>query len=201
MTIRPILSLLILAAPALAGEPFALEVVDSRTGRGVPLVELRTVNEIKLVTDSRGVVAFDEPGLMGRKVFFHATSHGYEVPKDGFGYRGKALDVVPGGRGRIAIDRVNIAERLYRVTGAGVYRDSVLVGDRPPTRQPLLNAGVLGSDSVQSAVFRGQVQWFWGDTNRRGLSLGELPLADRHVSPPGRRRARHRGRHRPRLRG
>ncbi len=166
--------LLFLASQALAGEPFAIEVVDSRTGRGVPLVELRTVNEIKLVTDSRGIAAFDEPGLMGRKVFFHVSSHGYDVPKDGFGYRGKALDVVAGGRGRIAIDRVNIAERLYRVTGAGIYRDSVLVGDKPPTRQPLLDGGVLGSDSVQEAVFRGKVHWFWGDTNRSGYPLGNF---------------------------
>src|ERR1700735_3926363 len=104
-----------LSNPARGGEPFAIEVVDSRTGRGVPLVELRTVNEILYVTDSRGIVAFDEPGLMGRKVFFGVKSHGYEYPKDGFGFRGKALDVVAGGRGRIEINRVNVAERLYRV--------------------------------------------------------------------------------------
>jgi hypothetical protein len=174
MKIAPTLIMFVLTSRALAGEPFAIEVIDSRTGRGVPLVELRTVNEIKLVTDSRGVVAFDEPGLMGRKVFFHVSSHGYDMPKDGFGYRGKALEVVTGGRGRIAIDRVNIAERLYRVIGAGIYRDSVLVGDKVPIRQPLLNAGVLGSDSVLTAVFQGKVHWFWGDTNRAGYPLGNF---------------------------
>jgi hypothetical protein len=162
------------APSATAGEPFAIEVVDAKTGRGVPLVELRTVNDIRLVTDSRGITAFDEPGLMGRSVFFHVKSHGYEVPKDGFGFRGKAFDAVPGGRGRIAIDRVNIAERLYRVTGAGIDRDSVLVGDPVPTRHPLLNAGVLGSDSVLNAVFQGKIHWFWGDTNRSGYPLGNF---------------------------
>jgi hypothetical protein len=170
----PLILVFCLAGPVVAGEPFAIEVVDSRTGRGVPLAELRTVNDIKLVTDSRGIAAFDEPGLMGRKVFFHISSHGYEVPKDGFGFRGKTLDVVAGGRGRIAIDRVNIAERLYRVTGAGIYRDSVLVGDMAPIRQPVLNAGVLGSDSVLTAVFQGKVHWFWGDTNRSGYPLGNF---------------------------
>src|SRR5947209_6144331 len=105
MRIGPALIVLALVGPASAGEPFAIEVVDSKTGRGVPLVELRTVNEIRLVTDSRGIVAFDEPGLMGRKVFFHASSHGYSVPKDGFGFRGKSFDVAAGGRERIAIDR------------------------------------------------------------------------------------------------
>ena len=48
-----------------------IQVVDEATGRGVPLVELRTVNQVRYVTDSNGVVAFDEPGLMGRKVVLH----------------------------------------------------------------------------------------------------------------------------------
>jgi hypothetical protein len=169
-----LLALLFLASPADAGEPFAIEVVDSQTGRGVPLVEIRTVNEIRYVTDSRGIVAFDEPGLMGRKVFFAVSSHGYEFPKDGFGFRGKVLEVVAGGRSRIEINRVNIAERLYRVIGAGIYRESVLVGDKVPIPEPVLNAQVLGSDSVLNAVFRGRVHWFWGDTNRPGYPLGNF---------------------------
>ena len=37
-----------------AGTPFAIEVVDEATGRGVPLIELRTVHEVRYVTDSRG---------------------------------------------------------------------------------------------------------------------------------------------------
>jgi hypothetical protein len=168
------LAILALSNSTRAGERFAIEVVDSKTGRGVPLVELRTVNEIKYVTDSRGIVAFDEPGLMGRSVFFHVSSHGYEFPKDGFGYRGKALEVVAGGRARIKINRVNIAERLYRVIGGGIYRDSLLVGDKAPIAEPLLNAQVLGSDSVLNAVFRGKVHWFWGDTNRPGYPLGNF---------------------------
>ena len=109
---------------------FRIHVVEEGTGRGVPLVELKTVNQIRYVTDSNGIVAFDEPGLFNRKVFFTITSHGYEVEKDGFGYRGKALDVTEGGSADIVIRRLNIARRLYRVTGAGIYRDSVLTGDR-----------------------------------------------------------------------
>src|SRR3954453_23664891 len=90
---------------------YAIEVVDDATGRGVPLVELRTVNGIRLVTDSNGVAAFDEPGLMeGRPVFFHVSSHGYEFARDGFGYRGKALEVRPGGSARLKIRRINVAE-------------------------------------------------------------------------------------------
>ena len=51
----------LLCAALVAGgpaRPFAITVVDDQTGRGVPLVELRTVNGIRLVTDSNGVVAF-----------------------------------------------------------------------------------------------------------------------------------------------
>ncbi len=159
---------------ARSSTPFAIEVVDEATGRGVPLIELRTVNEIRYVTDSRGVVAFDEPGLMGRSVFFHVQGHGYVFPKDGFGNRGKALDVVQGGRAQLKVRRINIAERLYRVTGAGIYRDSLLVGDTAPIQKPLLNGQVLGSDSVLEAVFQGKIHWFWGDTNRPGYPLGNF---------------------------
>ena len=97
---------------------FRIQVVDAETGRGVPLVELKTVSQIRYITDSNGVAAFDEPGLFNRKVFFFITSHGYEAAKDGFGYRGQALEVTEGG----TLDRdrrLNIAQRLYRVT-AGI---------------------------------------------------------------------------------
>ena len=43
---------------------FKIQVVDRQTGRGVPLVELRTTNNIRYFTDSHGIVAFYEPGLM-----------------------------------------------------------------------------------------------------------------------------------------
>ncbi len=154
--------------------PFAIEVVDQQTGRGVPLIELTTTNEIRHVTDSNGLVAFDEPGLMGQTVFFHVKGHGYEYPKDGFGYRGKALKVEPGGSARLEVARQNIAERLYRVTGAGIYSDTIRLGRSAPIRQPLLNAQVLGSDSVLNAIYHGRLAWFWGDTNRPGYPLGNF---------------------------
>jgi hypothetical protein len=157
-----------------ADRPFRIEVVDEATGRGVPLIELRTVNDILLVTDSAGVSAFDEPGLMNQSVFFSVRGHGYEFAKDGFGFAGKALPVTPGGSARLTIRRLNIAERLYRVTGGGIYRDSVLTGREPPIRQPLLNTRVFGSDSVLTALYRGRVHWFWGDTNRPSYPLGNF---------------------------
>ncbi|HEV3003479.1 MAG TPA: hypothetical protein VGX78_03415 [Pirellulales bacterium] len=157
-----------------AGDYFRITVVDAESGRGVPLVELTTTNQIRHVTDSNGVVAFYEPGLIDQKVFFHVTSHGYEFPQDGFGFRGKALDVRAGGSATLEIKRINIARRLYRVTGAGIYRDSVLTGLAAPIDQPLLNAQVFGSDSVVNAVFRGRLHWFWGDTLRPSYPLGNF---------------------------
>lgn len=180
-------SLLLLGGGASAGpQPFRITVVDAETERGVPLVELETVNSLEFITDSQGIVAFDEPGLMGTNVFFYVRSHGYEFPVDGFGYRGKALEVTPGGSARLTIRRVNIAERLYRVTGEGIYRDSLLVGEPVPLKAPLLAGQVLGSDSVVNSVYRGRLHWFWGDTNRPGYPLGNFHVPGATSKLPGR---------------
>ncbi len=154
--------------------PMRLTVVDSATGRGVPMVELTTVNGLTFITDSAGVAAFDEPGLMGQDVFFTIKSHGYTFPKDGFGFPGASIHTAHGASHTFTINRVNIAQRLYRVTGAGLYRDSLLLGDTPPIRQPLLNAQVTGQDSVQTILYRGALHWFWGDTNRASYPLGNF---------------------------
>ena len=130
------------------------------------------MHQVRYLTDSAGWVAFDEPGLMGRKVFFQVRSHGYQFPKNGFGNDGVALEVAEGATARIKIKRLNIAERLYRVTGEGIYRDSVLLGLPAPIRQPLLNGQVAGQDSVVAAVWHGKIRWFWGDTNRLSYPLG-----------------------------
>jgi len=165
------LGLLAITAPA---DVFTIRAVDEQTGRGVPLVELRTTGEIRYVTDSGGCVAFDEPGLLGRQVWFHVSSPGYEARQDGFGYRGIRFETKPGGEGVVRLRRINLAERLYRVIGAGIYRDSVRCGQPLPIREPLLNAGVVGSDSVQTAVYHGRLFWLWGDTNHVNYPLGNF---------------------------
>jgi hypothetical protein len=177
--------LLAAGADPQAGKYFRITIVDDATGRGVPLVELTTVNGIQLVTDSRGIAAFHEPGLMGQRVFFHIESHGYEFPKDGFGFRGKAFDVTEGGQAEASIKRLNVAERLYRVTGGGIYRDSLLVGEEAPIERPLLNARVFGSDSVVTALYHGKLWWFWGDTNRPAYPLGNFHVPGATSELPG----------------
>jgi len=149
-------------------------------------VELATVNNISYWTDSGGLVAFHEPGLMDREVFFHIRSDGYEYPKDGFGFRGVKLRPIAGGHATIKLKRLNVAERLYRVTGAGVYRDTVLLGGRPPTKEPLLNAQVTGQDTVIATPYRGKIYWFWGDTDRASYPLGNFGASGAISELPGR---------------
>ncbi|MEE2946951.1 MAG: hypothetical protein VX392_01410 [Verrucomicrobiota bacterium] len=172
-------------AKPIASGWFAIRVVDAETRRGVPLVELETVNHLRFYTDSNGWVAFHEPGLMNRQLFFHVRSHGYEYPKDSFGYRGKRFKTTPGTEAMLKIKRLNIAERLYRVTGAGIYRDSQLLGRGAPIEQPLLNGAVFGSDSVVTAIYRGKLHWFWGDTNRPSYPLGNFHVPCATSQLPG----------------
>ncbi len=153
---------------------FTIRVVDEQTGRGVPMVEIKTVHDVSWWTDSAGIVAFDEPGLMGLEVFFHVSSPGYEYPKDAFGNRGLKLKPKPGGRAELNLRRLNIAERLYRITGAGIYRDSLLAGVRPALKHPVLNGQVMGQDTVVVTPYRGKLYWFWGDTQRVSYPLGNF---------------------------
>ena len=173
------------SAATAPGEYFAIQVVDRQTGRGVPLVELRTTNLIRHFTDSQGIVAFHEPGLMDREVFFFVESHGYEVPKDGFGYRGVRLRTTPGTTAVVKIDRLNIAERLYRVTGQGIYRDSVLTGRPVPLKNPVLNGQVMGQDSVFTCLYRGRIFWMWGDTGKPSYPLGNFAMSGAVSDLPG----------------
>jgi len=160
----------------LPNDYFALQVVDEQTGRGVPMVELKTTSEVCHYTDSNGYIAFYEPGLMNRKVWFSISSHGYEFPPDAFGQRGVRLDTRPGATARLKIKRLNIAERLYRVTGQGIYRDTVLLGQKAPIAEPLLNAEITGQDGVLNAIYRGKLYWFYGDTLRASYALGNYSM-------------------------
>lgn len=164
-----------LCGGALAGPEnyFGIEVVDEATGRGIPQVELETVSHVPFWTDSGGRVAVAEPELMGRRVFFTVRAPGYEVPKEGFGFAGKALEVKAGTLGKISLKRTNLAERLYRLTGTGIYRDSLLLGFDTPILDPVINGAVAGQDSMQAVEYRGRYFWFGGDTLRLGHPLGQ----------------------------
>lgn len=162
---------LALIARADMPKPFGIHVVDEETGRGIPLMELRTVNDIRCVTDNAGWVAFYEPGLMGREVWFYVNGPGYMKEKDGFGFTGVRYTVKAGETVTLKLKRTNIAERVGRLTGQGLYRDSELLG--LPCPLPNLNpAGVMGQDSVNATPYKGKIFWLWGDTNVPNYPLG-----------------------------
>jgi hypothetical protein len=77
----------------------------------------------------------------------------------------------------LKIKRINIAERLYRTTGEGIYRDTVLLGRKPPIAEPLLNASVTGQDGILTAAYRGKLYWFYGDTSRLSYGLGNFAMS------------------------
>ena len=164
------------AAPLQVEKPyFGIHVVDGSNDRGVPLVELRTVNDVSYWTDSQGWVAFHEPDLMDRDVFFHVATPGYEFPSDGFGYRGVRLQTTPGNSATIQVRRTNLAERICRMTGQGIDRDTRLLG--LATDRERDQAITLGQDSVQAVPFADKIFWLWGDTN-----LAHYPLGNFHTT-------------------
>ena len=163
---------------------FQIRVIDAQTGRGVPLVTLRTTNELACVTDSNGIVAFNEPGLMRQKVFFTVTSDGYDFPADHFGYHGAALTPLAGGHAVLTLTRRNIAERICRLTGEGIYSDSLLTGASVPLRSPALSGHVMGQDTAFAVMYRGRMLWFWGDTARPSYPLGNFRTTGAVASLP-----------------
>lgn len=160
-----------------ASDWFGVQIIDQDTKRGIPLVKLKTTDNTEYWTDNQGWIAFLEPGMMGKDIYFSIDSPGYEYPKDGFGFRGLQLRTHPGDRVQVTMKRTNKAERLYRVTGNGLYRDSLMLSVPTPDQTSPWNAGVMGSDSVQMLPYRGKLFWIWGDTN-----LAHYPLGNFHVT-------------------
>jgi hypothetical protein len=145
---------------------YAISVVDGSTGRAVPLVRVE-IGADELWSDSDGLVAYCDPDRVGQRLSVHATSHGY-------GGRTAMLDTSRGGFGEIKIDRVNVAERLYRITGEGIYRDSILLGRDVPLQNPVLDGQVMGQDTVQATLYQDEIFWVWGDTQRPSYPLGNF---------------------------
>src|ERR1044071_8794412 len=143
----PLTILAVAACQAAPNDYYVVRVTDEATGRGVPLIELKLPNEVKYWTDSAGIAALHESAFEKLPVFVAVAGHGYEFPQETALGRGVNLTLQPGGFAKIQVRRTMIAERLYRLTGEGIYRDSVLTGRPSPIRGPLLNDGqVLGQD-------------------------------------------------------
>lgn len=153
---------------ALALDPFRIEVVEKGSGWPVPLVELRTTSEVRLLTDNAGLIAFDLPEFMGRETWLTVTSPNYEVPANGFGYRGFRCKPEPGGRYRLEVTRTGIAKRLGRLTGSGLFAESQKLGEHLDWKE----SGITGSDTAMITPYKEKLFWAWGDTNLPSQALG-----------------------------
>lgn len=142
-----------------------IRVFDQKTQRGVPLVGVQLSTGTQY-SDSQGIVAYCNPDGMGTQTLAF-SSHGYTS-------KSVAVQVAAGGVAQVALERNNIAERLYRITGQGIYRDSLLLGMAIPIENGGLRSQVVGQDSVISAVYKNQIMWTWGDTDNVSYALGNF---------------------------
>ncbi len=143
-------------------------VTDAENGWQVPLIELRTTHQLRFFTDNAGMIAMDASELMGRETWFGVHGHGYSVAADGFGLRGVRLTPQPGATLIVKVQRDNIAKRLGRLTGGGLFAESQKLGDR----RDAIDGPIVGCDSVQLAEYRGRLIWAWGDTTLSKYPLG-----------------------------
>jgi len=163
---------LLTAVSAFAEQPFKINVVDEANGWPVPLVELRTLHNVRFISDNAGVIAFDLPELMNTEIWCAVEGHGYVVPKDGFGYRGVRFTPRPGESITFKVQRQLAAKRLGRITGAGIFGESQKLGlETDWTEQ-----GILGCDSVQNVIHNERLYWNWGDTILANYPLGRFHM-------------------------
>jgi hypothetical protein len=151
-------------------EPFIIKFIDSETGRGMPLVRLDADCGAQFITDSGGIVAIYEPALMDRTVTFHVFSHGCKAPDGG------QISTLPkkGGYAEFTIESVNIAQRMYRITGAGIYNHTRMALLPAPLKNPTLSGKVVGQDTSAMTEYKGKYHWLWGDTSRPAYPLGNF---------------------------
>lgn len=153
---------------------FLLRLVDAADGRGIPLVELEAFNALTYQSDNLGNIAIIEPDLHGKTVRFLVKGHGYQISQlDFFGERSLTVLIEPGASCTFKLERTAVAERLYRITGSGRYRDSILAGIDVSGHPFELAGNVVGLDSAVPVVWQKRLLSFYGDT----LGPGNLNLS------------------------
>ncbi|MDB5324794.1 MAG: hypothetical protein JWM57_363 [Phycisphaerales bacterium] len=143
---------------------YAIKVIDAATGRGVPQVDLVMTDGKRYTTDSGGTIAFNRSGYMNVADTFVPETYGYKLAS------GTSVTLTPvlGTSGTVSLVRTQIAERLYRETGVNKYSQTVAVGGTSPITYAGVGAPgrVFGQDSGLTAVYKGKLYEFWGDTGR-----------------------------------
>jgi hypothetical protein len=140
-------------------------------------------NYVSSYSDSGGNIAFYEPGFEG-DIFFNVYSDGYSLdpnqdhvemyntPYDSGIHLNVSYGENSGGGGIIYMVRHQLAKRLYRLTGSGLYADSYLSNQLSSIPQSIIDSNrvliddvkVLGQDTVMTVTFNNKVLWFFGDT-------------------------------------
>jgi len=154
-----------------------IDVVDDKTGHGVPLVMLTTNFYTRYFSDSAGRVAI-ENDLENQNVWFSVLTDGYDLNVErtkgavqyGSPYdAGIVVNLTNDEEHVVYMKRNQIARRAYRLTGQGLYRDSVLTNASIPDSarnramiDPL--SGVTGQDTLQVVNYQNAVWYFFGDT-------------------------------------
>ena len=173
------------AAVAWAGG-LGVQVVDETSGRGIPMVELSANNGVTWVTDNNGWACVDEADLEGQSVYLTVVTPGYSFPKDAAGFSGTEVKVEASGTAVLKMMRSDLAERVGRLTGTGLYRDSKALGKEIAVvaHTPSLLARQSGA---LAEVHAGEVCWLWQDAERMtlpGQRLAVTGTKSRLASPP-----------------
>lgn len=157
---------------------FCIEVIDESNLWPVPLVEVKTTSELRFVSDNAGIIAVDAPELFHHEVWFGILSDGYEVPADGFGFRGIRVTPRPGENIQVKLKRTSLAKRIGRITGNGLLAEShkvgrtIELGEQDSTKRDIQDSLIVGCDSVHVTKWKDRYFWLWGDTSVRNYPLG-----------------------------
>jgi hypothetical protein len=147
-------------------DPFLCKITDSATGRPIPMVEFELENGFKLISDNDGYITVINPDLFGKTARFKIKGHGYTTgKKDFFGEESFVLKIKAGTEKTLQMKRIQISERLYRITGSGRYNHTIIGGKTPSfVSDDLLPGAVIGQDSVICVPWKDSLWLFYGDT-------------------------------------
>ncbi len=149
---------------------------------------VRLSNGVEHITDSAGWIRIEEPGLMHSRILVDVSSPGYRMPPGDKSAAGLEIALSPASEITVPLVRVDIAQRIYRVTGTGIYRDSELLKREVPL--PLGNhaAGLVSAWGVQRAALGTKVLWCWRQallSNERNPSLNVVGAWSDHPEHGG----------------
>ena len=164
---------------------FHIKVVDSVTKKGIPIARLSNINGTTYYSDSYGNIAYNEEETMGRDLYFLLDAEGYKISKDNTGRQSVIITPNKGEKVIILMDRIQPAERLYRLTGTGIYRDTELLGlDVPSFAKNWDRGQVLGQDSNLGGIYKNKIFFIWGDTFLPPGYHGNFSVAGGTISLP-----------------